>query len=134
MLFNSIVSEFKLDALPLEINFNTIKQKHSFLSTKMSQYPYTGPYSNLNQPPTGTGVGSTGLGTGTGYSTTGLGTQGVGSTGLGTGTTYSTGQQPGYGTTGLGTTGLSTGLHTGYTSTDPHYIPSSTTGTHNIQN
>jgi hypothetical protein len=96
------------------------------MSQNQNTGPYIGPYANINQPPSGTGIGSTGLSTGTGYSTTGLGTQGVGSTGLGTGT--------GYGTTGFGTTGLSTGIHTGYTSTDPHYIPSTTTGTQNIQN
>ena len=89
----------------------------------MSNYPYTGPYSTTNQPgtyQTGTGLGTTGT-TGT-YGTTGLGTGTYGTTGT-TGT---------YGTTGLGT-GLGTSLQTGYVSNDPHYIPSSTTGTTGLQ-
>lgn len=59
---------------------------------------------------------------------------------------FSTANQPGtyQTTTGLGTvpgttgtytttTGLGTGLQQGYVSNDPHYIPSSTLGTTNIQ-
>lgn len=112
-MIDSIVSKFKWS---LNLSPYTLKLCNKIETQKMSQYPYTGPYSTTNQPiSTGTGTGlGTGLGTGVG-------------TGLGGGYGVS-------GTTGTyGTSSLGTGLQTGYTSTDPHYIPSSTLGTQNIQ-